>query len=165
MPCACKIPVPDYPDNADWGPLFWALLHGFAEKSGRAPIPADEGITWQKLLKATAEVLPCDKCRAHFAVYLKQHPPTLFTQIPYSDLKRQVKTWLLNIHNEINQENKKPVFAFEDLEAKYKDVNFQDTFWRLEPVLKKAIQFSGVGLMKWTVWVAHFKMMRSVLGV
>lgn len=35
MPCACRTPVINYPDNVDWGPLFWKLLHGLAEYAGK----------------------------------------------------------------------------------------------------------------------------------
>jgi hypothetical protein len=33
--CSCKIPIETYPENAEWGPLFWKILHGLAEKSGK----------------------------------------------------------------------------------------------------------------------------------
>ena len=58
MPCACQIPVPQYPDTADWGPILWRILHGLAERAGKASLPADEIREWQKFIKLTGEMLP-----------------------------------------------------------------------------------------------------------
>ena len=165
MPCACQIPVPQYPDTADWGPIMWSILHGFAEKSQRSALPADEVREWQKFLKLTGEVLPCEKCRGHYARYSKDNPLTHFAEVPYSSLKTAVKTWLWTLHNEVNVENGKPVFLYDDLTSKYGDVSIQDLFWRLDPVMKKAIQLNGVSYQKYFCWIYSFKMLKAVLGV
>jgi len=165
MPCACLIPVPNYPDNAEWGPIIWEILHSLAERSGKAIMPADEVREWQKFLKATGEILPCDKCHDHYAAYLKTHPPAQFAKIPYSSLRTSVKTWVWELHNEVNIGNGKPAFKYEDLPARYAKVNFQDLLWRLEPIMRKAIQLSGISLLKWTAWVHSFKMMRAILAI
>lgn len=166
MPCACQIPVPQYPDNAEWGPILWSILHGLAEKSGRASALCNDEIReWQKLLKLTGEMLPCDKCRDHLKRYSSQNPTSFFSTVPYSSFKTSIKTWLWRLHNEINAENGKPAFDYDQLEATYGSVNLQDLLWRLDPVMKKAIHLNGISLMKWTNWVYTFKMLRSVLGV
>jgi len=165
MPCACQIPVPVYPDNADWGPLVWTLLHGLAEKSGRAPLPSDEVRAWQKLITLTADMLPCDKCRAHYSAFLKANPPSQLSQIPYSDVKRWVRSWFFTLHNEVNVQANKPVFSYDDLSAQYSNVNFQDVFWRLEPDMKKAIDLNGISLNKWTSWVHSYKMLKAAMGI
>lgn len=166
MPCACQIPVPQYPDTADWGPILWHILHGLAERAGSAAIPMDEVREWPKLIQATGQMLPCDKCRAHFSAFTNSHPLTQFSNVPYSQIKTSAKTWFWELHNQVNQDNNKPLFAYEDLAVVYGErINFQDLFWRLEPVIKKAIQLSGVPLMKWMNWVKSFKMMRAILAV
>ena len=163
MPCSCQIPVPNYPDNAEWGPILWNILHGMAERAGRAVLPADEVREWQKLIKLTGDILPCDKCRDHYAAYLRSHPVSHFSKIPYSNLKTSVKTFFWELHNEVNTQNGKPIFLYDDL-SRYEKVNLQDLFWRIDPIMKKAIQLSGVSLLKWTAWVHSFKMMRSILS-
>lgn len=165
MPCACQIPVPQYPETADWGPIVWTILHGLAEKAGRAALPADEVREWQRLLKATADMLPCDKCRAHFSAFLKANPATALNTLPYNQLRIWIRSWFYTLHNEVNVETKKESFPFDKLAETYTKVNFQDLFWRLEPVMKKAIQLSGVSLLKWTTWVHSYKMMKSILSV
>ena len=164
MPCACRVPVPEYPSNAAWGPILWSILHGLAEKAGQAAIPDDEVREWQNFLKATGEVLPCDECREHYLRYTKEHPLTHFSTIPYNFLKTSVKTWLWQLHADIRTEYEKPVLPYDELEATYGSVNLQDLFWRLEPVIKKTIDIKGMGLMKWIVCNNKFKMLRSTLG-
>lgn len=167
MPCACQIPVPKYPETADWGPILWRILHGLAERAGRSSpaATADEIREWQKFIKVTGEMLPCDKCRAHYSAFFKANPPTALSTLPFTQFKIWVRSWFFTLHNEVNQETGKPFFAIEDLAPTYASVNFQDLFWQLEPIMKKAIQLNGVSLMKWTNWVHSYKMLKSVLGV
>jgi hypothetical protein len=163
MPCACQIPVPDYPANADWGPILWNILHSLAEKAGQAALPADELREWPKFIKLTGEVLPCDKCRAHYIEYTQANPLTL--SMPYVELKTFLKTWFWKLHNDVNTSSGKPIFAYNDLETRYDNPNFQDLLWRLEPIMKNVIQLNGVSFMKWTKWIHSFKMLRAILGL
>ena len=163
MPCACQVPVPDYPATADWGPILWTILHGFAERAGRSINRDDEVREWQRFIKCTNEVLPCEICRDHFKRYQQTHPFTQITTGPPSQYKAWVKTWLWNIHNEINAGTNKPIFPYADLETRYATVDFADQLYRLTPIIKNAITLSGVPYMKWTAWVASFKMMRSII--
>lgn len=164
MPCACKVPVPDYPSNAEWGPILWTILHGLAEKAQRASLPPDEVREWQRFLKATGEMLPCDVCQAHYVRYSKENPITHFSEIPYSLLKNSIKTWLWQLHSDIRTEYGKEVLPFDQLGTVYGSVNLQDQLWRLEPIIKTTINIKGYGLMKWTNWVKTFKMLRATLG-
>ena len=165
MPCACRVPIPDYPANAEWGPILWNILHGLAEKAGQASLPADEVREWQTFLKATGEVLPCDECRKHYHQYTHANPLTQFANVPYTSLKTSVKTWLWQLHADIRTEYGHPVLPYDDLTATYGSVDIQDLFWRLEPVIKTTIVIKGMGYMKWTKWVNAFRMLRSTLGV
>ena len=170
MPCACRVPIPDYPANAAWGPIFWQLLHGLAEKAGQGTLfgagsGADEVREWQRFLKATGDTLPCDECRAHFLAYTAKNPLQHFAEVPYTSLKTAVKTWLWQLHNDIREEYGHPPLPFTDLPTLYGSVNLQDLFWRLEPVMKNAINIKGMGGMKWQAWVKSFKMLRAILGV
>jgi len=165
MPCACRVPTPDYPANAAWGPILWSILHGLAERAGSGSIPADEVREWIRFLKETGDMLPCDECRAHYVRYSQQNPFTQFAKIPYTMLKGAVKTWLWQLHADIRTEYGKDVLPYDDLTATYGKVNFQDLFWRLEPVIKKTIELKGYGLTRWTNWIKSFKMLRATLGV
>jgi len=170
MPCPCQIPVPDYPDNAEWGPIFWRLLHGLAEVSQRASLPMDELREWKKFLELIGETLPCDFCRRHYNVYMKQHPfPFLASKssnsTPYNQLNTWLKTFFLNLHNEVNVSNNKPVFEYADLTSAYSHVNVQDCIWQLDPVMKKVVVLNGVTVMKWNRFVHCTRMLKSIIGI
>ena len=160
MPCACQIPVPEYPENAEWGPILWNILHGIAQRA-QGFYPRDEPREWVKIIKLTAEMLPCDHCREHMNDFIRRNPPTAFADSP--QLKTSVKTWFWRLHNEVNVRNGKPEYSFDTL-SQYDTINLQDLLWRLDPVMKKAIQINGVGFLKYTKWIAAVKMIRSMLG-
>jgi hypothetical protein len=163
MPCACQVPVPLYPETAEWGPILWLILHGLAEKAGSATIPMDEILEWPRFLKLTGEMLPCDICSKHFATYLSENP--IPRKIPYDQLRDFLRTWLWTLHNDINEANSKPIFLFADLTSTYSSVDIQDQIWRLTPVMKRVIELSGVSLLKWTKWLHSCKLLKSILGI
>jgi hypothetical protein len=165
MPCACQIPVPNYPETADWGPILWKILHGLAEKAGQGIIKDDETREWQKFIKITGEVLPCDICRAHYQTFLKANPTAQITTLPLTQLNNWVKSFFWNLHNQVNSSRGTPIYSYADLPVAYSKVDLTDLLYQLTPVVKKAIVLSGVPYMKWTAWISSFKMMRSVLAV
>ena len=115
MPCACKVPVETYPENAEWGPLFWKILHGLAEMAGRqkdAVLQGDEVRTWIQVLTQMKQCLPCDICREHYSRWLAAHPVDGLGKMSYKDVGLWIQTYLFDLHNEINEGNDKPVFAF-----------------------------------------------------
>ena len=156
------IPTPDYPASAEWGPIIWNVLHGFAEKAQRSSLHADEIREWVRLIKTTSEMIPCDICRGHMTQYMKDHR---FEEVPFHILKQTITTWFFNLHNEINEGNNRPLFPYEKLSEQYGNIDIQDMLWRLDPVIKKAVQLNGVGLVKYMNWVKSVKMMRAILQI
>ena len=165
MPCACLIPVPNYPDTADWGPILWNILHGLAQKAGRGFLLVDEVREWQRFIKLTGEMLPCDICRGHYQKYLKENPATVLTGYSVTQINTWVKNFFWNLHNNVNVSKNLPIFPYADLDTTYGSVDLTDQLYRLNPVIKTAIQLSGVPYMKWTMWVSSFKMLRSIMAV
>ena len=164
MPCACQIPVPNYPETADWGPILWKILHGLAERAGQGIIKADEIREWQKFIKVTGDMLPCDICRGHYATFLKANPTSQLTSLTPTQTNTWVKSFFWNLHNQVNSSRGLPIYPYADLSI-YSTVNFTDLLYQLTPVIKKAITLSGVPYMTWTAWVNSFKMLRSILAV
>ena len=164
MPCACLIPVPSYPETADWGPILWNILHGLAEKAGQGILKADEIREWAKFIKITGDVLPCEMCRGHYKEFMKKNPVQL-TSFTQSQINVWVKSWFWNLHNEVNISRGVSIFEYDVLTPTYSNVSLTDLLYRLTPVMKKAIQLSGVPYMTWTLWVSSFKMLRSVISV
>ena len=162
MPCGCRIPVPNYPDNVEWGPIVWRILHGLAEHTGRAYSKDTEIRAWQKLFRLTAQILPCDKCNEHMAEFIIRRPLTYFTVT--SNLRTTIRTWLWDLHNEVNVRNQKPIYPFENL-SEYSSVNIQDLLLRLDPVIKRALRIKTRGLLNYLHWCNTVKTLRAIFGI
>ncbi len=167
MPCACKVPAETYPENAEWGPLFWKVLHGLAELSGRstdAILQGDEVRTWIQVLTQMKHCLPCDVCREHYGRWLTAHPVDGLLKMPYKDTRLWIQQYLFDLHNEINEGNDKPTFAFSDLAATYKEINISALWRALEPVMKKAITLNGISLLPWKKWLGYVRTLQGIYG-
>jgi hypothetical protein len=168
MGCSCKIPVEKYPETADWGPLFWKLLHGLAELAGThkdSILQGDEIRTWIQILTTMKSTIPCDICRDHYARWLAEHPPSVLLTMPYKETGNWIRLYIFNLHNEINEGNEKPLFSFDDLSSMYKGVNTTLCWKQLEPVMKLAITLNGVTLLSWKKWLAFVRTLQAVYGV
>lgn len=160
MPCACRAPIETYPENAEWGPLFWKLLHSFAELSGKQVninLQKDEIRLWINILDGLKLILPCDICRTHYSEWLLNHPIEVLSTMNYSETNYWIRNYLWSLHNTINEGNNKPEIVFEDLSKLYKDVNIRTTWKALEPVMKKVITLNGVSLLNWKKWLSHVR--------
>ena len=63
-----------------WGPRVWLVLHSLAEISSRT----DCGPAWRIVLLATADMIPCAVCRAHFRTHVSgMRFPVGQTMFPY----------------------------------------------------------------------------------
>jgi hypothetical protein len=165
MVCSCKIPIETYPENAEWGPLFWKILHGLAEKSGKQTninIQKDERHNWILLLKQTQYTLPCDICRNHYSEWLVVNSIDILSTIPYPDMNQWIRNWLWTLHNTINQGNNRPVFPFDDLTPTYSGINITNIWKMLQPVMKKAISLNGISLLPWTKWLFYLRVLQSM---
>jgi hypothetical protein len=89
-------------DPAIWGPHVWTVLHTLAEF-----VPAHgPGLQkWTNLLKALLTSLPCPECTEHYSRWCATHP--LVRRVGQLIMVRRVavdiKGWLLNLHNDVNQ--------------------------------------------------------------
>ena len=168
MPCACKVPVATYPETADWGPLFWTLLHGLAERSGKQTneiLQGDERRAWIQVIQNLAATLPCEQCRLHFSDYVLTHPVKSWLNLPYVEFGRTVRTWIWAVHNEVNQRLGKSTFPFENLTETYREVKIREIWQRLDPVIQRAILLSGINLFAWRKWTGNIRSIEGVYGI
>ena len=165
MPCACKAPIETYPENAEWGPLFWKLLHGIAELSGKQMninLQKDEMRLWIHVLESLKSVLPCDICRSHYSEWLVAHSVEGLLTMDYKLTNVWIRNYLWSLHNTINEGNDKGVIAFEDLVSLYKNIDIKEAWKALEPVMKKAIILNGVSLLQWKKWLGYIRMLQGL---
>jgi hypothetical protein len=168
MPCACKLPAEKYPETAEWGPLFWNLLHGLAELAGNQKdlnLQSDETRLWISIITSIKNTIPCDVCQEHYGRWLADHAPSALNSMPYALKAPWIRHYWWALHNEINGGNEKPVMGFEELSDRYKGINVTDAWKRLEPVIKRAITLNGITLMPWKKWLGFVRMLQGIYGV
>lgn len=155
MVCNCIVDKPTYPQNEEWGPFLWWILHALAGKAGRQIDPilrADEGRAWPLLVKELVQILPCPYCRDHLQEYLKENPFEL--PLDWKEWKLYVTDYFYELHEVVNRRIGKASFSKELLDATYKDVTrFRENFGVLQKIVEKAIKMGGVSLFAWRAWV------------
>ena len=98
------------PDNTQWGPSLWHILHSFAERSGRHNKPLldnEESRLWLRFIGHLRKALPCTICRQHFSEYLTSHPFDI--NVSKSGLEKQnaLRTYFFTFHNAVNTRTSK----------------------------------------------------------
>ncbi len=101
------IPIETYgvPKNSEWGPLLWQMLHGCAEKLGKAPshtIFLDQRREMIFVLRDIENVMPCPLCRNHYKEWRTRRPIDQFPETQ-SEFREAVRKWLYDLHENVNQ--------------------------------------------------------------
>lgn len=168
MPCACLIPVPNFPTNCEWGPILWRLLHGLADKYGKIVSPLfkqEENIAWINLIGETLKILPCKECKTHYKTYLDSHPTSYLKTLSNDAKGVWIQTFFWELHNEVDLRNEKPTLEFEKLHDLYKSVNFLFELKHFEKMLNIVFQYNEVTILSWQNWMKSFRRLTSVYGI
>lgn len=165
MPCNCIVDKPTYPQNEEWGPLLWWILHTLAEKAGRQTNPitlGDEQRAWPLLFKELPGALPCPFCRDHLQGYLSSHPFAL-PQDPY-EWRSYVPTYVYDLHESVNRRLGKPSFQKGTLSQTYNDTSrLKDVLNRLQGYVDRAVSLGGMSLFNWRAWLKQLNMLRGAI--
>lgn len=165
MPCNCVLDHPTYPQNDEWGPLVWCILHSYAEKSGlqnHSMLQSDEGRAWPLVVKTLVAAIPCPFCRDHAAEYISSHPFVLPAE--YAAWHAYIRTWFWAFHEAVNQRLGKPSFPLDMLQSTYKPTKeLNAKLQQLEKIQMRAIKMNGLSLISWQTWVKHLRMLRAAL--
>lgn len=155
------------PSNKDWGPLFWALLHGLAERLGTQVLDtmaADEAREMILVLKGVELVMPCEKCRAHYHEYRLKNPLDTFTERRGPHLRQVIRDWLYALHEQVNARNGAPSFPKEQLtEYKFKDI--PATWTTLLKYLQAAVASGLILGENLKSFRRHLTLLRATLGI
>lgn len=168
MPCNCIPKVYSYPENSEWGPAFWAVLHGLAERTTQILSPLfenDERRSWIHLLNSTETVLPCPDCSKHYRQWLSINPIGVIQTMPYAEIREFIRRWIYNLHHDVNTRSGKPSIEYEELTGLYKSQSISENFKILELVEKRAVQLQGVKLQSWINWTKHYKTLINIYGL
>ena len=91
------------PDSvgSPWGPYFWETLHLAAFYMEETPADAQR-LAFLSLVRSYTHLLPCPRCRPHYAEILKKMPPDGLRT------RAEFYTWTVQVHNYVNAHLKKP---------------------------------------------------------
>lgn len=167
MPCACIQDLPTYPQNDEWGPHMWRILHTLAELSGKQTYfgsEADEKRAWPLFMKTLVPVIPCPYCKEHFQTWLSNHPFNLPPS--YYEWNGFIRNWFYTVHEDVNRRLEKPSFPIGELASTYSNGGaLKEAFAILEKNQQRAIKMGGVSLLAWKAWLKQLQMLRSIFGV
>jgi len=161
MPCACKKPQENYPENKEWGPLLWAVLHGLAEYAGKSPefFKHEELTAWLTILKQLQFIIPCTDCRQHYTTYYQANPLTR------QNIIQNIRIWLFNLHNDVNKRKGVPPFLLENLSESYPPCEIKSNLLGLKVKMDLVIQLSGVKLNDWIQWYTKVMKLKSYYSI
>jgi len=109
-----------------WGPVVWHALHYITLGYPDNPTE-DKKQKYKQFFTLLSDVLPCSICANHYSENLLKMP--LNDQVLAN--KESLIKWLIDIHNVVNEMNKKPIIQYEiarklieqDKECKHKIIN------------------------------------------
>lgn len=103
-------------EMSKWGAHGWCFLHSCAWAYPEHPTPADRRVM-AAFLVSTGRVLPCLKCRAHYATFVAKHVPN--ADAPALRDRDALSRCLVQLHNEVNERLGKPTQSYADVRARY----------------------------------------------
>lgn len=105
--CRCARPSTD---PSVWGPCLWRYMHYSAINFPEFPTKR-QATAMAQWLYSLPVTIPCEKCRHHYAAYIKKHARDL---VRICSSRKGVFNFLVDIHNKVNERNGKPVMSYAD---------------------------------------------------
>lgn len=97
-----------------WGPPAWKFLHYVTISYPDDPTYQDKEKI-KNFFISLSNIIPCEKCRVHFAINLNKFPLT----DNVLSCRYNLINWLREIHNEVNIRTGKKIYSYDDLMNEY----------------------------------------------
>lgn len=104
-------------DPKIWGKYFWEVLHIITFAYPDSPNEEDKK-NIKNFFYALKPMLPCEKCRYHYAKNLETFPLT--DDILSS--KYKLISWIVTLHNEVNERTGKQKITIDNVINKYTNI-------------------------------------------
>ena len=108
-------------NNNIWGPPAWTFLHTVTYNYPENPTEDDKR-NFYNFFMNLQHVLPCEKCRSHYKQNIQKYD--LNNSL---GSRQELVKWLIDLHNDINKDNGKPVWSYSDVYNKYQDMYKSDS--------------------------------------
>jgi hypothetical protein len=130
-------------ETAEWGPVYWRILHGLVEITGNKKttiLDMYEEYKWNDVLNTLPSILPCAECRAHCDKYIAANRPEPIIRKSNADRRNGLRVWFYNLHLGTPKINTVTSPAIEDLPILYKDVHFRADFKRMFTYIDEGVR-------------------------
>jgi len=97
-----------------WGPCGWIFLHSISYSYPEDPSDSHKK-QYSDFLYSLKNVLPCESCSKHYSDYISKYPPLLNSRDDFTK-------WMIDLHNNVNMDNKKKVLTYEEVHKKYMEL-------------------------------------------
>ncbi len=96
-------------DPTEWGPHLWSFMHFAAANYPEQPTHKEiqDMVSWLCTLYVT---IPCENCQIHYKRHIENAKPYLPRICSNKD---DLFNFLVDIHNDVNKRNKKPLVSYE----------------------------------------------------
>lgn len=88
-----------------WGPHFWFILHLISFNYPDNPSTPDKD-NYKRFYESVGDILPCSLCKRHYKNYISQFPISI-----HLDSRIDLITWVVQVHNFVNQSLNKPIYT------------------------------------------------------
>jgi hypothetical protein len=98
-----------------WGPPTWFFLHSLTLALPKE-VPPDEQAKIKSLMESLPDLLPCPSCGVNLKEHMKEEPiePNLAS-------RDKMVTWMLHIHNRVNNLLGKRAWTEQEMRAEYEE--------------------------------------------
>lgn len=135
------------PRNNEWGPILWDMLHGAAERLGRnnvKQIQDDQRREMIMVLRDVETIMPCALCRGHYKEWRSKHPIDRFPE-EMNAFKEAVRTWLFNLHQEINDSRELArLITIGDLSDRYGSIDLKTRANEFYKLMERALRLKAI---------------------
>lgn len=147
-------------DPKIWGPSFWYILHlitfGYPDEPSYI-----EQRGYHDFFINLQHVIPCLKCKKHYAQHIQEHPVG-----PFLNTKANLIRWLVELHNRVNQQLNKPSKTIEEAIQIHSKPPYKTIIKHNCPTVKRTINWyrATIILMVLSFSIFYYKFYRNPLN-
>ena len=94
-----------------WGKPVWQSLHYISFAFPEKPTMAEQAAA-RNLVYSLGQTMPCNECKKHWNLYIKQKPPQVYNRMAFA-------TWVFDAHNAVNKRVGKTTKSWKYAQRKY----------------------------------------------